>query len=191
VSVVVDVQNTLIINAFVAMATDAQKEEYLPRLATKSVASFCLSEWGSGSDAFALKTAAVPDGDDHYRINGTKAWITNAGEADVFVCFANADFSKGYKGITAFILERDYPGLVVSKTEDKLGIRSSSTCEINFTDVRVSKDNILGNLGEGYKIAIGTLNEGRIGFQFFLFCERGVGKEERVRTRWKGEDPTI
>jgi alkylation response protein AidB-like acyl-CoA dehydrogenase len=163
VGVICDVQNTLINNAFLWMGNEAQKEKYLSMLASSSIGSFCLSEWGSGTDAFALKTAAKEDGPDHYVINGTKAWITNAGEANVFVVFANADFSKGYKGITAFILERDFEGISVAKTEDKLGIRASSTCEITFNDVRVPKENILGNYGEGYKIAIGVLNEGRIG----------------------------
>lgn len=163
VGVICDVQNTLINSAFLWMANEQQKEKYLRMLATKSIGSFCLSEWGSGTDAFALQTAAKEDGEGHYRINGTKAWITNAAEADVFIVFANADFSRGYKGITAFVVERDFEGITIAKTEDKLGIRASSTCEVSFNDVRVPKENILGNFGEGYKIAIGVLNEGRIG----------------------------
>eukprot|EP00211_Chloroparvula_japonica_P006331 CAMPEP_0119131348 /NCGR_PEP_ID=MMETSP1310-20130426/10089_1 /TAXON_ID=464262 /ORGANISM="Genus nov. species nov., Strain RCC2339" /LENGTH=412 /DNA_ID=CAMNT_0007121915 /DNA_START=64 /DNA_END=1302 /DNA_ORIENTATION=+ len=162
VSVVVDVQNTLINNAFIRYTTEEQRQRYLPRLATNTLGSFCLSEWGSGSDAFAMKTRAVQDGD-HFVINGTKAWITNSGEAELFLVFANADPEKGYKGITAFVMDRDTPGLEVGKKEDKLGIRASSTCEVNLTDVRVHKDQLIGEYGKGYQIAIGTLNEGRIG----------------------------
>lgn len=162
VSVMVDVQNTLFNNAVRVWATPAQQERYFPRLAKDHLASFCLSEWGCGSDAFALKTAARRDGD-HYVLNGTKAWITNAGEASLFLVFANVDPAQGYKGITAFMVERDNPGLQVGKREDKLGIRASSTCEVNLVDCRVHKDAIIGPLGKGYQIAIGTLNEGRIG----------------------------
>ncbi|XP_004349891.2 acyl-Coenzyme A dehydrogenase [Capsaspora owczarzaki ATCC 30864] len=140
----------------------ASKDKYLPRLATDMVGSFCLSEAGSGSDAFALQTKAEKKGDD-YILNGTKMWITNAAEAGVFLVMANADFSKGYKGITCFIVDRDTPGLEIGKKEDKLGIRASSTCSVNLTDVRVPASNILGKFGQGYKYAISMLNEGRIG----------------------------
>lgn len=162
VSVMVDVQNTLFNNAVRAWGTAAQRERFLPLLAKDHLASFCLSEWGCGSDAFALKTTAKQDGD-HYVLNGTKAWITNAGEANLFLVFANVDPGQGYKGITAFMVERTNPGLQVGKREDKLGIRASSTCEVNLVDCRVHKDSIIGPVGKGYQIAIGTLNEGRIG----------------------------
>eukprot|EP01116_Phalansterium_solitarium_P005488 TRINITY_DN1716_c1_g1_i3.p2 TRINITY_DN1716_c1_g1~~TRINITY_DN1716_c1_g1_i3.p2 ORF type:complete len:419 (+),score=167.43 TRINITY_DN1716_c1_g1_i3:1461-2717(+) len=162
ISVVVDVQNTLVNNCIRLWGTAEQHKQFLPRLATKDIGSFCLSEWGSGSDAFALKTKAVAHGD-HYVLNGTKAWITNSGEANVFIVMANVDFSKGYKGITAFLVERGHPGLSIGKKEDKLGIRASSTCEVNLVDCKVHKSAVLGKVGEGYKIAIGILNEGRVG----------------------------
>jgi alkylation response protein AidB-like acyl-CoA dehydrogenase len=162
VSVVVDVQNTLVGTLLRTYGTAAQQTKYLTRLATDTVGSFCLSEWGSGSDAFAMKTTAVKKGD-KYVINGTKAWITNAKEAGIFIVFANADPSKGYKGITAFIVEKGTPGLIVGKKEDKLGIRASSTCEVRFEDMEVSEASILGEFGKGYKLAIEVLNEGRIG----------------------------
>ncbi len=160
--VFMDVQNTLVNNAFVNYASDFLKEKYLPQLATEKVGAYCLSEAGSGSDAFALKCKAVEDGDD-YVLNGAKLWITNANEADIFIVLANANPEAGYKGITAFVVERDFEGFSVSKKEDKLGIRASSTCEILLEDCRVPKENILGELGKGYKVAIETLNEGRIG----------------------------
>lgn len=162
VGVVVDVQNTLVNNNLLCYGNADQKKEFLPKLASEYLGSFCLSEWGSGSDAFALKTKAELVGN-QYVLNGTKAWITNSKEAGLFIVLANVDFSKGYKGITAFLVPRGTPGLEVGKKEDKLGIRSSSTCEVRLTDVKVSKENVLGKVGEGYKIAIGTLNEGRIG----------------------------
>jgi len=162
ISVCVDVNNTLTINAFLNYGTEAQKKKYITRLATDTVGAYCLSEAGSGSDAFAMQTKAEDKGD-HYLINGRKMWITNGNEAGVFIVFANADPSKGYRGITAFIVERDFPGFSVGKKEDKLGIRASSTCELLFDNCRVPKENVLGEFGKGYKIAIETLNEGRIG----------------------------
>ena len=162
VGVFMDVQNTLVNNAFLRWGSDEIKERFLPQLATEKVGAYCLSEAGSGSDAFALKCSAEEDGDS-YVLNGTKLWITNANEADIFLVFATIDSIAGYKGITAFIVERDMDGFSVSKKENKLGIRASSTCEILLEDVRVSKKNILGEVGKGYKVAIETLNEGRIG----------------------------
>jgi alkylation response protein AidB-like acyl-CoA dehydrogenase len=162
ISVCVDVNNTLTINAFLNYGTEAQKKKYITRLATDTVGAYCLSEAGSGSDAFAMQTRAEDKGD-HYLINGRKMWITNGNEAGLFIVFANADPGKGYKGITAFIVERDFPGFSVGKKEDKLGIRASSTCELLFDNCRAPKENVLGEFGKGYKIAIETLNEGRIG----------------------------
>lgn len=162
VSVMVDVQNTLINNALLRWGTPDQKSRWLPRLATDTLGSFCLSEASSGSDAFALKTTAKESGSD-YILNGNKLWITNAKEAGLFLVMANVDHSKGYKGLTCFVVERDTPGLSIGKKEDKLGIRASSTCEVVLEDCKVSKDNILGPVGKGYKIAIEALNEGRIG----------------------------
>jgi alkylation response protein AidB-like acyl-CoA dehydrogenase len=162
ISVCVDVNNTLTINAFLNYGTEAQKKKYITRLATDTVGAYCLSEAGSGSDAFAMQTRAEDKGD-HYLINGRKLWITNGNEAGLFIVFANADPSKGYKGVTAFIVERDFPGFSVGKEEDKLGIRASSTCELLFDNCRAPKENVLGEFGKGYKIAIETLNEGRIG----------------------------
>jgi short-chain 2-methylacyl-CoA dehydrogenase len=161
-AVIVDVQNTLFNNALVRWASEEQKRKYFPRLAKDTVASYALSEAGSGSDAFALATRAIEDGD-HYRITGRKLWITNAGESGLFLLFANVNPEAGYKGITAFLVERDFPGFKVGKKEDKLGIRASSTCELILDDCRVPKANIIGEIGKGYKIAIETLNEGRIG----------------------------
>jgi len=161
-AVIVDVQNTLFNNALVRWASEEQKRKYFPRLAKDTVASYALSEAGSGSDAFALATRAVEDGD-HYRLTGRKLWITNAGESGLFLLFANVNPDAGYKGITAFLVERDFPGFQVGKKEDKLGIRASSTCELILDDCRVPKANIIGEIGKGYKIAIETLNEGRIG----------------------------
>jgi alkylation response protein AidB-like acyl-CoA dehydrogenase len=160
--VVVDVQNTLVNNALLRWATPEQKKKYLPRMAADTVGAYALSEAGSGSDAFALQTRAELKGSD-YILNGRKLWITNAKEAGIFVLFATVDPSAGYKGITAFIIEKQFPGFTVGKKEDKLGIRASSTCELILEDCRVPKSNVLGEAGKGYKIAIETLNEGRIG----------------------------
>ena len=162
VSVCVDVNNTLVCNAFINYGQEAQKQKYLTRLATDTLGAYALSEGASGSDAFALQTKAEDKGD-HYLLNGRKMWITNSKEAGIFIVFANLDLSKGYKGITAFIVEKDFPGFTVGKKEDKLGIRASSTCELIFDNCRVPKENVLGEAGKGYKIAIETLNEGRIG----------------------------
>ncbi|MCB0392019.1 MAG: acyl-CoA dehydrogenase [Bdellovibrionales bacterium] len=162
VSVMVDVQNTLVTNAFLKWASEGQKEKYLPRLSQDTVGAYALSESSSGSDAFALKLRAEDKGD-KYLLNGHKLWITSAGEAGVFLVFANLEPDKGYKGITGFIVERDFPGFQVGKKEDKLGIRASSTCELTFENCEVPKENVIGEVGKGYKIAIETLNEGRIG----------------------------
>ena len=162
VAVLVDVQNTLVINALTRWGHDELKSRYLPRLANKSVGAYALSEAGSGSDAFALQTRAVESGGDLV-ITGRKLWITNAKEADIFIVFATVDPAAGYKGITACLIERGTPGFTVGKKEDKLGIRASSTCELLFEDCRVARSNIVGDLGKGYKVAIETLNEGRIG----------------------------
>lgn len=160
--VFVDVQNTLVNNAIMTWATNEQKREYLPRLAKDTVGAYALSEAGSGSDAFALACRAVDQGD-HFLLNGRKLWITNALEANLFIVFANANPAQGYRGITAFLIERDFPGFSVGGKEDKLGIRASSTCELILEDCQVPKTNVLGDIGKGYKIAIETLNEGRIG----------------------------
>ena len=160
-AVVVDVQNTLVVNAIMRWANDEQKRHYLPRLAADTVASYALSEAGAGSDAFALTTRAVDRGD-HYSITGRKLWISNAAEAGLFLLFATIDPEAGYKGITCFLVERDFPGFQVGRKEDKLGIRSSSTCELILDDCKVPKQNVCGEAGKGYKIAIETLNEGRI-----------------------------
>jgi short-chain 2-methylacyl-CoA dehydrogenase len=160
--VLVDVQNTLVNNAILRWGNDDQKSRYLPRLAGEVVGAYALSEAGSGSDAFALATRAEEKGD-HWLLNGRKLWITNAAEAEVFIVFANVNPEAGYKGITAFLIERDFPGFSVGKKEDKTGIRASSTCELMLDDCQVPKENVLGEVGKGYKIAIETLNEGRIG----------------------------
>jgi butyryl-CoA dehydrogenase/short/branched chain acyl-CoA dehydrogenase len=162
VGVLVDVQNTLCINALVRWGTDDQKQRYLPRLAADTIGAYALSEPTSGSDAFALQTRATRQGD-NYILNGQKLWITNAKEAGLFIVFATIDRDAGYKGITAFLVEKDTPGFTLGKKEDKLGIRASSTCELVFRDCRVPSANVLGEPGKGYKIAIETLNEGRIG----------------------------
>jgi alkylation response protein AidB-like acyl-CoA dehydrogenase len=161
-SVIVDVQNTLFNNALVRWGNDAQRRRWLPRAAKDAVASYALSEAGSGSDAFALTTRAVASGDE-YRLTGRKLWITNAAEAGLFLLFATVNPEAGYKGITAFLIERDFPGFAVGKKEDKLGIRASSTCELILDDCRVPQANAIGEVGQGYKIAIETLNQGRIG----------------------------
>jgi alkylation response protein AidB-like acyl-CoA dehydrogenase len=162
VGVMVDVQNTLVINAVMRWGSDEVKQRYLTRLASNTVGAYALSEAGAGSDAFALAARAVADGSD-YILNGRKLWITNGNEADVFIVFANVNPQAGYRGITAFMVERGMPGFAVGKKEDKLGIRASSTCELILEDCRVPAANILGELGKGYKVAIETLNEGRIG----------------------------
>ncbi|MCC6927873.1 MAG: acyl-CoA dehydrogenase [Gemmatimonadaceae bacterium] len=161
-AILVDVQNTLVEYPLRTYATDAQKGEYLTALTAATVGSYALSEAGSGSDAFALATRAERDGDD-WILNGRKLWITNGAEAGVYIVFANANPTAGYKGITAFIVERDFPGFAVGKKEDKLGIRASSTVELLLDNCRVPNANVLGAVGQGYKIAIDTLNVGRIG----------------------------
>ncbi len=161
-AVLLDVQNTLVNSALLGWGTDDQQQRFLPRLAKDTVGSYCLSEAGSGSDAFALATRALREGDG-YRLTGRKLWISNAREAGLFLVFANADPDAGYRGITAFLVERDTPGLTVGKKEDKLGIRASSTCEVILDGCPVGKQNVLGEVGQGYKIAIESLNEGRIG----------------------------
>ena len=160
--VVIDVQNTLVSNAILQWGRDEQKREFLPRLAHDTVGAYALSEAGSGSDAFALETRAEESGD-HYVLNGRKLWITNAKEAGVFIVFATVNRELGYKGITAFVVDRSIPGFTVGRKEDKLGIRASSTCELLLEDCRVPKQNVLGEVGKGYKVAIEILNEGRIG----------------------------
>jgi alkylation response protein AidB-like acyl-CoA dehydrogenase len=162
VSVLCDVQNTLVTNAVIKYGSEAIKEKYLPKLAKDWVGAYCLSESSSGSDAFALKCRAEKK-DGKWVINGNKLWITNGNEASFFIVFANIDTAKGYKGITAFIVEKDFKGFTVGKKEDKLGIRASSTCELIFENCEVPEMNVLGEVGKGYKIAIETLNEGRIG----------------------------
>ncbi|MBY0494479.1 MAG: acyl-CoA dehydrogenase [Cyanobacteria bacterium] len=167
IGVLVDVQNTLVINAVMRWGTDEIKRKYLPKFATSLIGAYCLSEAGSGSDAFAMATRATEVNDavkgDGFAINGRKLWITNGNEADMFIVFANVNPDAGYRGITAFIVDRGTPGFTVGKKEDKLGIRASSTCELIFEDCVVPKSQILGEVGKGYKVAIETLNEGRIG----------------------------
>jgi alkylation response protein AidB-like acyl-CoA dehydrogenase len=162
VGVMIDVQNTLVNNAFMRWGSDAVKEKYLPLLGAEKIGAYALSEAGSGSDAFALASRAEDKGD-HYLLNGRKMWITNANEAEIFIVFANINPEAGYKGITAFIVEKGFEGFTIGKKEDKLGIRASSTCELLMDNCVVPKDNVLGEIGKGYKVAIETLNEGRIG----------------------------
>ena len=162
IGVLVDVQNTLVINAVMRWGSDEIKRKYLPKFATSMIGAYCLSEAGSGSDAFALATRATEKGDG-FAINGRKLWITNGNEADLSIVFAKDNPEAGYRGITAFIVDRGTPGFTVGKKEDKLGIRASSTCELIFEDCVVPKSQILGEVGKGYKVAIETLNEGRIG----------------------------
>ncbi len=162
VGVFVDVQNTLVNNAIIRWANPQQKKKYLTQLAAEKVGAYALSEAGSGSDAFALQTRAVDKGD-HFVLNGRKLWITNGKEAEIFVLFANANPEAGYRGITAFIVEKDFEGFTVGKKENKLGIRASSTTELILEDCKVPKENVLGEVGKGYKTSIETLNEGRIG----------------------------
>jgi len=163
VGVLVDVQNTLVVNALNRWASEDQKKNYLTKLANGTIGAYALSEASSGSDAFALETRAVKLDNGDYALNGQKLWITNAKEAGLFILFATIDRAAGYKGITAFLVEKDIPGFTLGKKEDKLGIRASSTCELVFSDCVVSAANVLGEPGKGYKIAIETLNEGRIG----------------------------
>ncbi len=162
VAVLVDVHNTLVVNAVRRWANDEQKQKWLPRLAGDTVGAYALSESGSGSDAFALQTRAE-EWEGGYRLNGRKLWISNAREAGIFIVFATIDPDEGYRGITAFIVEKGAPGFTVGRKEDKLGIRASSTCELVFDNCEVARGNVLGEPGKGYKIAIETLNEGRIG----------------------------
>jgi butyryl-CoA dehydrogenase/short/branched chain acyl-CoA dehydrogenase len=162
IGVLVDVQNTLVINALLRWATEEQKQRYLPRMAKEWVGAYALSEAASGSDAFALQARAEKK-DDHYVLNGQKLWITNGKEAELFIVFATVDPAAGYKGIHAFLVEKSFPGFALGKKEDKLGIRASSTCEVVLEDCKVPTANLLGEAGKGYKIAIETLNEGRIG----------------------------
>ena len=162
VGVLVDVQNTLVANALLRWASKDLKDRYLPQLSRRAVGAYALSEAGSGSDAFALTTRAEDQGGE-FRLNGRKLWITNANEADVFIVFATVNPNAGYKGITAFVIEKGFPGFSVGKKEDKLGIRASSTCELLLEDCHVPAANVLGEVGRGYKVAIETLNEGRIG----------------------------
>jgi short/branched chain acyl-CoA dehydrogenase len=161
-AVLVDVQNTLVNNALLRWGSEALKAKYFPKLATHWVGAYALSEAGSGSDAFGLACRAQDKGD-HYELTGRKLWITNAAEAELFIVMATVDPAKGYKGITSFLVERSFPGFSVGKKEDKLGIRASSTCELILEGCRVPKENLLGEVGKGYRIAIETLNEGRIG----------------------------
>ena len=162
VSVMVDVHNTLVNTAIMKYGNSQSHRTWLPKLSTGTVGSFCLSEPASGSDAFALQTKAEKTADG-YRLNGSKMWITNGMESGIFLVFANLNPSQGYKGITAFIVEKDTPGFSIAKKEKKLGIRASSTCVLNFDDVTIPKGNLLGEEGQGYKYAINILNEGRIG----------------------------
>jgi alkylation response protein AidB-like acyl-CoA dehydrogenase len=162
VGVFVDVQNTLVANAFLRWGNPDQQKKYLPQMAGSKVGAYALSEAASGSDAFAMQTRAVDKGD-HFVLNGRKLWITNGKEAEIFILFANANPEAGYKGITAFIVEKSFPGFAVGKKENKLGIRASSTTELILEDCPVPKENVLGEAGKGYKVSIETLNEGRIG----------------------------
>jgi alkylation response protein AidB-like acyl-CoA dehydrogenase len=162
VAVLCDVQNTLVNNIFKRWASPEQKKKYFPRLAGKEIGSYCLTEANSGSDAFAMKARAYDEGS-HWRLEGKKIFITNAKEANIFVVFANINPDLGYKGITAFICERGMPGFSIGKKEVKLGIRASSTCEVLLDNVKVPKENVIGEVGKGYKVSIETLNEGRIG----------------------------
>src|ERR1044072_6167380 len=162
VGVLMDVQNTLVNNAFIRYASPEQKKKYLPRLAADTVGAYAWSEAGPGSETFPISTRAVDKGD-HYELTGQKLWITNGNEAGIFIVFANANPEAGYRGITAFIVEKDFEGFSVGKKENKLGIRASSTTEIILDGCKVAKENVLGELGKGYKVSIETLNEGRIG----------------------------
>lgn len=191
VSVLVDVHNTLVNTAILKYGNNESKRKWLPRLATETVGSFCLSEPASGSDAFALQTKAEKTGSG-YRLTGSKMWITNSMEAKFFIVFANLDPSKGYKGITAFIVEKDTKGFSIAKKEKKLGIRASSTCVINLDDVEIPKDQLLGEEGQGYKYAIGLLNEGRIGIAAQM-TGLALGAWENAATYegWYSQDPSL
>ncbi len=162
IAVVVDVQNTLVNNAFLRWGSEELKDKYFSQLASEKIGAYALSEAGSGSDAFALATKAEDKGD-HYELNGRKMWTTNGNEAEIFIIFANLNPDAGYKGITAFVVEKEFEGFSVGKKEDKLGIRASSTCELLLDNCKVPKENVLGEIGKGYKVAMETLNEGRIG----------------------------
>jgi alkylation response protein AidB-like acyl-CoA dehydrogenase len=162
VAVMVDVQNTLVNNAFLRWGSEDLNKRYLPQLASEKIGAYSLSEAGSGSDAFALSTRAVDKGN-YYELSGRKMWTTNGEEADIYIVFANINPEEGYKGITAFIVERNFEGFRIGKKEDKLGIRASSTCELLLDNCKVPKNNVLGEVGKGYKVAIETLDEGRIG----------------------------
>jgi alkylation response protein AidB-like acyl-CoA dehydrogenase len=161
-AIYVDVQNTLVNNAIIRFGSEELKKNYLPQLAMEKIGGYALSEAASGSDAFALRTRAE-EKNDHFVLNGQKMWITNAHEADIFIVMANVNPDQGYRGITSFLIERGFKGFVVGKKEDKLGIRASSTCELLLEDCIVPIENVIGKVGEGYKVAIETLNEGRIG----------------------------
>jgi len=160
--VIVDVQNTLVNNALLNWGSEKQKSQYLPQLSSHKVGAYALSEAGAGSDAFALKTTATPDGNS-FLLNGQKLWTTNAIEADIFIVFATLDYNLGHRGITAFLVEKSFPGFSLGKKEIKLGIRASSTCEVILNNCKVPNENVLGEIGNGYKVSIETLNEGRIG----------------------------
>ncbi|XP_076409979.1 short/branched chain specific acyl-CoA dehydrogenase, mitochondrial isoform X2 [Peromyscus maniculatus bairdii] len=162
VALLCDIQNTIVNNLFKKLGTEEQKATYLPKLATEKLGSFCLSEAGAGSDSFALKTRADKNGN-YYIINGSKMWISNAEHADIFLVFANVDPTSGYRGITCFLVDRDTEGFHIGKKENKMGIRASSTCQLTFENVKVPESSVLGKVGHGYKYAIGSLNEGRIG----------------------------
>jgi alkylation response protein AidB-like acyl-CoA dehydrogenase len=176
IGLLVDVQNTLVTNALIRWGSDDVKQRYLPALASKTVGAYALSESGAGSDAFAMTTRGTP-GDGGFTLNGRKLWITNAVEADLFIVFANVKPEAGYRGITAFLVERGAPGFTVGKKEDKLGIRASSTCELLFEECFVTTDAVLGEVGKGYKVAMETLNEGRIGIgaQMIGLAEGALG----------------
>jgi short/branched chain acyl-CoA dehydrogenase len=190
--VIVDVQNTIVNNAILSWANMDQKQRYLPRLARDTVASYALSEAGSGSDAFGLATRAVEEGD-RYLLTGRKLWITNAAEAGLFLLFANVNPAAGYRGITAFLIEREFPGFQVGKKEDKLGLRASSTCELILDNCAVPKANVLGEVGKGYKIAIETLNEGRIaiGAQMIGLARGALGHATQYAKQRKQFGKTI
>ena len=180
IGVLVDVQNTLVINALLRWGNDDVKRRYLPRLSADLVGAYALSEAGSGSDAFALTTRAREDGE-AFVLSGRKLWITNGNEADLFITFATIDPAAGYRGITAFLVDRGTDGFSVGKKEDKLGIRASSTCELVFEDCRVPRANVLGEIGKGYKVAIETLNEGRIGIGAQMIGLAGGALEHAIR----------
>ena len=179
-AVIVDVQNTLVNNALLNWGSQTQKSRYLPRLATGSVGAYALSEASAGSDAFALRTRAV-EKDGAYFLSGQKLWTTNAVEADIFILFATLDPGLGYRGITAFLIEKDFPGFSVGKKEEKLGIRASSTCELVLDHCRVPEENVLGERGKGYKVSIETLNEGRIGIAAQMIGLAGGALEQGTR----------